>query len=198
MTNVVRRLLALIAAVALGASLGTDTATARPTAARATTTTTVTFKVATCEACRIQLFHAVRGSATVWQSRVKVVRDGMVRFTIAKRNTHGMSMSVRAPWEGDTGYVTMAAFRYNGQAVGSRVGFTLARTKTSAAGCWAGTARDALTLRLGVRKVTVPGNTGPTAGTIAWFPRTRPWWPPMQDARKGVLGAQDVFFCRRP
>jgi hypothetical protein len=204
MTNVVRRLLGLlvIAAVALGVGIAGSTADAQPTVnaptARAATTTTVTLKVPTCEGCRIQLFRAVRGVPTIWQSRVKVVRDGMVSFTMANRNTHGMSMTVTAPWEGNTGYVTQAAFRYNGQSVGSTVGFALARTKTRAAGCWAGTKRSAITLRLGVRKVTVPGNTGPTAGTIAWFPRTQAWWRPMQDARKGVLGAQDVFFCQRP
>lgn len=166
--------------------------------ARAAATTRLTFKVATCARCKVRLYQAVEGDQDVWESRTKRVRDGRVSFTILTEHTHGLSASVRAPWEGSTGFVTMVAFRYGKESAGSKVRLAEARAKKRASGCWAGTDRSAVTIPLKVRKVTVPGNTGPTPGTIAWTGTTRHWWRPMLPAYRGVLGAQDVIFCTNP
>ena len=110
--------------------------------------------------------------------------------------TVGLSVMVRTPWEGHTGYVTMVVFRYKGLAAGERIGFNRARTKKKASGCWAGTTEKRASLRFKVRRVNVPGVHGKVPGNIAWAPTTQPWLPPMLPVYGGVLGAQDVIPCQ--
>ncbi|MFC4786460.1 hypothetical protein ACT8ZV_18435 [Nocardioides sp. MAHUQ-72] len=161
--------------------------------------TTVAFLVDGCNRCHVRLYQAVRGREHVWESRTHRVRDGRVSFDIATRHTHGLSASVRAPWEGNVGAVTQIAFRYAHEPVGSEVDNREARTKRRASGCWAGTTRNAVLLPLVVRKVTIPGVDGsPTTAARAWIGTTTEWWKPMLHAYKGILGAQDVVFCERP
>lgn len=194
------------AAVATG---GASSAEAGPPAGAAPSavvaraaTTSLTFKTNSCEGCRVQLFQAVRGSQDVWQSRAKKVRGGLVTFSFRTAHTHGLSAWVRPTWEGkdggNPGYVTLAAFRYKSEAPGDPVSFHEARSKHRGSACWAGTDTSRVVLPLKVRKVTVQGNTGPTAGSIAWIGTTQEWWRPMLPASKGVLGAQDVVFCDQP
>ena len=190
-------------AMALGGAVGAagpGTAVApthQEVAARQATAqrTTLTFEVDGCKKCRVRLTHALQGHQKVWQSREKTVRGGQVAFTFRSNRSWGMSVTVRAPWEGATGYVTTVAFRYGHEKVGAGVTLREARTKRRASGCWAGTQDTAMTLPLDVRKVRVPGTTGPTDGSIAWIPTTQAWLRPMLPARRGVLGTQDVPFC---
>lgn len=184
----------------MGATLAGGPAAARPATAGAPTpaTTALTVKVATCDGCEIRLYQAVRGRTHVWQSRAAVVRGAVVTFQVPTARTHGLSMSVRAPWEGSTGFVTMAVVRYAGEAAGHPVTFARTHTKHRGSGCWAGTSKARATLPLRVRRVTVNGNAGPTAGTIAWFGTSRSSWAPMERTFQGVLGAQDVLFCQHP
>ena len=65
---------------------------------------------------------------------------------IPTRRTWGMSATVRAPWEGHTGYVTTVAWRYAGKSVGDRVTLEEAVTRTRASACWEGTRRRHLTI----------------------------------------------------
>ena len=102
---------------------------------------------------------------------------------------------IRTPWEGQTGYVTMAVFRYQGLIPGDRIGFNRARTMTKASGCWAGTSKQA-TLRIKVRRIMVPGVHGQVPGQIAWTPTTQAWLRPKLPVFGGVLGAQDVILCK--
>jgi hypothetical protein len=194
---------ALLAAV--GGSLATGSASqASPSAPSARTApagqrTTVAFLVSGCNHCHVRLYQAVRGREHVWESRTHQVRDGRVSFDVATRRTHGLSASVRAPWEGNVGAVTQIAFRYAKEPVGSTVTNREASHKHRASGCWAGTTRTSALLDLTVRKVTIQGVDGqPTRAARAWISTTTDWWKPMLHAYRGILGAQDVIFCERP
>ena len=172
---------------------------ATPATAAAGQRTALAFLVDGCNRCHVRLYQAVQGRDHVWESKVHRVRDGRVSFDVATRHTHGLSASVRAPWEGNAGFVTQIAFRYGHEAVGSEVSNREARTKRRAAGCWAGTTDTAALLPLVVRKVTIPGADGsPTTAARAWISTTADWWQPMFRADKGILGAQDILPCERP
>jgi hypothetical protein len=167
---------------------------------RAAARTTLTFTVADCEGCEVQLVNA-RSTLDadvvhVWQSRTKEVRDGTVTFRVATRRTWGLSATVRAPWEGHTGYLTTVAWRYDGEGVGDAVTLEEAVTKKKASACWEGVRSRAVTVPLVVEKVRVRGVKGKVAGSIAFVPTTQSWLPPMREVWGGVLGSQDVNVCR--
>ncbi|GAB3019669.1 hypothetical protein GCM10011376_28950 [Nocardioides flavus (ex Wang et al. 2016)] len=162
--------------------------------------TTLTFTVDDCEGCEVQLVNARRtldaDVVHVWQSRPKQVRDGKVTFRVVARRTWGMSATVRAPWEGHTGYATTVAWRYNGEGVGDTVTLEEAVTKKKASACWEGVRSRAVTVPLVVEKVRVRGVKGKVAGSIAFVPTTQSWLAPMREVWGGVLGSQDVNVCR--
>jgi hypothetical protein len=167
---------------------------------RAAARTTLTFTVDDCEGCEVQLVNA-RSTLDadvvhVWQSRTKEVRDGTVTFRVATRRTWGLSATVRAPWEGHTGYLTTVAWRYDGEGVGDAVTLEEAVTKKKASACWEGVRSRAVTVPLVVEKVRVRGVKGKVAGSIAFVPTTQSWLPPMREVWGGVLGSQDVNVCR--
>lgn len=189
-----------------GAALlaGSLAATAPPAHAqvedRAAARTTLTFTVDDCEGCEVQLVNA-RSTldadvVRVWQSQTKEVRDGTVTFRVATRRTWGLSATVRAPWEGHTGYLTTVAWRYNGEGVGDAVTLEEAVTKKKASACWEGVRSRAVTVPLVVEKVRVRGVKGKVAGSIAFVPTTESWLAPMREVWGGVLGSQDVNVCR--
>jgi hypothetical protein len=167
---------------------------------RAAARTTLTFTVDDCEGCQVQLVNA-RSTLDadvvhVWQSQAKEVRDGRVTFRVATRRTWGMSVTVRAPWEGHTGYATTVAWRYNGEGVGDTVTLEEAVTKRKASACWKGVRSREVTVPLVVEKVRVDGVRKKVAGSIAFVPTTQSWLPPMREVWGGVLGSQDVNICR--
>ncbi|KRF34103.1 hypothetical protein [Nocardioides sp. Soil805] len=199
----VRRPLALALAVTavlagLAAPAGaSETGTEAP--ARAAQRTTLTFEVADCEGCTVQLVHAMStldaDEPHVWISRERTVQDGSVTFRPLTRRTHGLSATVVAPWEGHTGYVTTVAFRYGGESVGDEVTLAQAVTEKKASACWEGTRRRSLTLPLVVEEVEVQGVKERVPGSIAFVPTTQSWLRPMRQAWDGVLGSQDVNIC---
>jgi hypothetical protein len=203
-----RRLAATLAAAASVAasvaagSLGAAPADGADGAAAATTArahrTTLTLEMPGCDGCVVQLFQG-RGAGSdhpsAWISREKRVEEGQVSWRIRSRHTPGMAITVRAPWEGDMGYVTTVAMRYGGESVGDHVSFREARSKHRAAACWEGTREDSVTLPVVVRKVRVQGTRHRVPGSIAYLPETTSWLPPMFPARHGVLGLQDVPTC---
>jgi hypothetical protein len=200
-TNVLARTTALAGAAVLAGALASAPAQARPEPdQRAAARTTLTFTVDDCEGCEVQLVNA-RSTLDadvvhVWESQVKEVRDGAVTFRIPTRRTWGMSATVRAPWEGFTGYVTTVAWRYNGERVGDTVTLEDAVTKTKASACWEGVRSRAVTVPLVVEKVRVRGQRKMVDGSIAYVSTTQSWLPPMRRALDGVLGSQDVNICR--
>ena len=204
-TPLARRAAALLGGVlataltTLAGGVGATVPAAADAATLAPHLTKVTFEVKTCEGCTVTLMQGNDDpDHSYWSSREKKVRDGRVAFTFRTEHTHGMSVSVEAPWEGNTGYLTLAAFRYKHEAPGDRVTFREARSKKRGSACWAGTDADAVTLPLRVRKVTVQGNVGKAPGTIAWLGTTQQWWRPMLPAVDGVVGTQEILVCQDP
>ncbi len=107
-----------------------------------------------------------------------------------------MSVAVKAPWEGHTGYRTTVAWRYNGELQGDPVTLEEAVTKTKASACWEGVRSREVTVPLVVEKVRVDGvrRRWSTAASPSCRPRragsarcARSW--------DGVLGSQDVNIC---
>ena len=161
--------------------------------------TRLTFEVPDCEKCEIQLAQARRKRSArvrVWTSRLREVRDGTVTFRPATRRTRGLSVTVRAPWEGQTGYLTTLAWRYGNTAVGDPISLEEAVTKNRASACWKGTRRRSVSIPLVVKEVEVAGVHERVPGSIAFVPVTRSWLRPMREVWDGVLGSQDVNICR--
>ncbi|MBC2935043.1 hypothetical protein [Nocardioides sp. zg-1228] len=202
-SGALRSLATALAGVALLAgSLASAPAHARPAPAepaeRAAARTTLTFTVDDCEGCEIQLVNARRTLDVVvhvWQSRTRKVRDGSVTFRVAARRTWGMSATVVAPWEGQTGYLTTVAWRYNGKRVGDPVTVEEAVTKRRASACWEGVRSRRVIVPLVVEKVWVDGVRKKVNGSIAFVPTTQSWLAPMREVWDGVLGSQDVNIC---
>lgn len=160
-------------------------------------TTKLTFAVPGCAGCEIGVMNGAVRSENVWATDPKVVSAGRVTFRVPRPATRGISATVVAPWEGATGYTTLVAFRYAHHRVGDSVRFKDARSRSKGSPCWGGTSAPVLTVPLTIRKVTVPGNTGPTDGTIAYADVTQAWLKPMLPAGKGVIGSQEVIACQK-
>ena len=184
----------MLAAAAL--SLPALSVLSAPAVAEAAPTTRLTLQVPDCDGCTIGVASYLQGSMDVWSAESRKVKDGSVTFAVPTDRTAGLSITVRAPWEGATGYVTNVALRYQGQQPGDKVGFTAARASTRASGCWAGTTEDAVTIKVKVRRVQVEGYGGKVPGTLAWAPVTQDWLRPLVPAWHGVVGTQDVMPCK--
>lgn len=162
--------------------------------------TRLTFTVDDCEGCEIRLVNA-RSTLDadvvhVWESKPRAVENGKATFRIATKRTWGLSVTVRAPWEGHTGYATTVAWRYNGEGVGDTVTLAEAVTKKRASACWEGVRRRAVSVPLVVEEVEVDGVHERVPGSIAFVPTTQSWLSPMREVWDGVLGSQDVNICR--
>jgi hypothetical protein len=164
--------------------------------------TQLTFTVDDCEGCEIQLTSALgtyaeadAGEVDIWSSGTRRVRGGSVTFDIPTRRTWGLSVAVRAPWEGHTGYRTTLAWRYNGELQGDTVTLDQAVTKKRASACWEGVRRREVTVPIVVEEVEVDGVHGRVPGSIAFVPTTQSWLRPMREVWDGVLGSQDVNIC---
>ena len=186
-----------VAATALAAA---PTSTATADHPRERRTTTITFEVPDCEGCTLELNNGrwdedAQWGVKVWASKEKQVRDGKVRFTVPTRMTHGLSVLVRAPWEGHTGYITTVAMRYAKKQPGDEVGFREARHTRHATACWAGTDADEVTFPITVKKVRVAGVQERVKGSIAYATTTQEWMEPMRAAPRGVLGSQEANIC---
>jgi len=194
------RTTALASAALLAGVLASTPVQAQPADRSAAARTALTFTIDDCEGCEVQLVNA-RSTLDadvvhVWESQAKEVSDGTVTFRIPTRRTWGMSATVRAPWEGHTGYATTVAWRYNGELAGDTVTLEEAVTKKKASACWEGVRRRAVTVPLVVEKVRVRGVRKVVDGSIAFVPTTQSWLPPMREVVEGVLGSQDVNICR--
>lgn len=189
---------ALVAAVALLGLLAISAVGVRVAAGGSDEQVTrLTIEASGCDGCRIGILQAVEGRRQVWQTKPRTVTDGRVVFDVPTVRTHGLRISVSAPWQRSLTYVTSAAVRYRGQAAGEAVDLRTARAQTHASGCWAGTDRARATLHLHARKVPVREAAGTADGTVAWMsPQVRSW-SPMEPVAAGVLGGQAVTFCAR-
>lgn len=193
---------ALLASILAPAAAGSATAGVASDERSAAQRTEITFTVDDCEGCEIQLTSALgtiaeanAGEVDIWSSRTRTVHDGSVTFDIPTRRTWGMSVAVRAPWEGFTGYRTTVAWRYDGNLQGDTVTQEQAVTKKRAAACWEGVRTREVTVPLVVEKVRVDGVKREVNGSIAFVPVTQSWLRPMREVTEGVLGSQDVNIC---
>jgi hypothetical protein len=198
-TTALAALLAALLVPSATAAAPTDSSTERAAQPR----TTLTFTVDDCEGCELQLTSALgtyaeadAGRVDIWNSRTKTVEDGSVTFTIPTKRTWGMSVAIKAPWEGHTGYRTTLAWRYNGELQGDEVTLEEAVTKTKASACWEGVRSREVTMPIVVEKVRVRGVKKMVDGSIAFVPTTQSWLRPMREVWDGVLGSQDVNICR--
>jgi hypothetical protein len=188
------RLVATLIAALLAA---TSLASAGSAMTRTESTTVVTFVAPDCNGCTLSLIHATWDDE-FWESGTKTVRDGEVTFRVPTELTHGMSVAIRAPWEGATGYVTLVAFKYAGQETGDRVTFSEARHARKASACWAGTTTRSATIRLATRRAVVSGYDGPrTPAALVYATVTQDAMVPLQRTFHGILGSQDVNICGR-
>ena len=182
--------------LALGAAAARFVSVLSAPVANAAPTTRLTLQIASCDGCRVGMASYLQGSMDVWSAKPEKVADGKVSFAVPTDRTAGLSITVRAPWEGATGYVTDVALRYQGQQPGDKVGFTAARASTRASGCWAGTSDDTATMKVVVRKVQVDGYSGKVPGTLAFAKVTQDWLRPLVPTWRGVVGTQDVMPCK--
>ena len=196
MTSIRRVLAAAIAAGLALAGVSTAPSGAAETGAQAKTTV-VTVALRSCEGCEVMLIsYTAEDPENGWASDPHTIANGKAAFVVPTDKTLGLSVAVDTPWEGHLGYTTMAVMRYQGLTVGDRIGFNRARTMRKASGCYAGTAKKELLLRLKVRRVMVEGVFEKVPGQIVWAPTTQEWLRPINPVYGGVLGGQDVLLCK--
>jgi hypothetical protein len=189
------------AALALGILLGgvgvtAGSAGADGSSSAAVSRTRLTFAVTGCEGCEFRLTQALNGRQNVWQSKGKVVTDGTVTWSVPTSRTRGLSVTVLAPWDGGAGYVPTVVFRYAGERVGDAVTKAAARSKRRASSCWAGTTKEARTMRIRVVHASAESPSGePIKTPRAFTPVTQRWEKPMYRAWRGISGTQDATYC---
>jgi hypothetical protein len=158
--------------------------------------TELTLAVTGCEGCELRLTQALNDRMKVWQSKSKKVSDGTVSWNLPKSRTHGLSITVIAPWDGGAGYVPTVAFRYAGEHVGDAVNNATAKSKKHASSCWAGTTKGHVTLPITVvhaNSTNPPGD--PIKTPRAFTSVTERWEQPMYRVWKGIGGTQDAVYC---
>ncbi len=159
--------------------------------------TKLTLTAANCTGCQIGVINGALRAENTWAAEPKTMRNGQVTFRVPRNLTRGITTTVYGPWEGNTGYTALVAWRYAGQKVGDAVAFKTARAASHGSACWAGTSSRSLTIPLTIRKVRTGGNTGPTNGTLAYAQVTQAWLRPLMQADRGILGSQEVITCQK-
>jgi hypothetical protein len=160
-------------------------------------TTKLTLRAANCTGCQIGVMNGAGRVENTWDAGTKTMKNGQVTFRVPRNLTRGITTTVYGPWEGNTGYTALVAWRYAGQKVGDAVSLKTARAATHGSACWGGTSSASLTIPLTIRKVRTGGNTGPTNGTLAYAKVTQAWLKPRMQADRGILGSQEVITCQK-
>ena len=167
-------------------------------AAGAAQNTVLTLNVRSCEGCEITLVQLPRRRhGGGWASDPHTVQNGKAAFVVPTAKTEGISVMVRTPWEGQTGYVHDGRLPLQGSRHGradrlqqgphDEEGQRLLGRHDREAGQPAvqGPPRQRPGRRTARCRATSPG------------PRRRQaWLPPMLPVYGGVLGAQDVIACQ--
>lgn len=163
--------------------------------------TTITMKVTGCEGCAItpvQALNAGSAQASIWTGTKAVVKNGRVVFTVPTAKTAGMSFNLDARWPVDMDAVPVIVTQYKGAQPGQRVTKRQAKAFDQATACWAGTTSTAVTLRVMVRRVWMPGfaqGSGKTKVPLAWMVPTAETSGGFADADKGVIAQQEAWYC---
>jgi hypothetical protein len=198
--------IAAVAATVLAASLagtaGGDAhaATGSGSGGGSSAKTTLRLHITGCDSCSVQLQHAVNGNPTVWTSKQqRIGSDHTAVFHLKTSRTRGLSFVLRAPWEGDPGFVSNVVTRYSGHRVDSAIDRDAARHGSQAQGCWAGTRLDDVRLDFHVARVAGENLDGSaTKIPLVYATHTMSSWKPTVTTYKGTIGNQDAFYCSRP
>jgi len=168
-------------------------------------TTSLTLVVHGCDGCTIQPVRAL-SSATipVWRGKTKTVRNGSVHWTVSVRHTVGMSFDISDPAAVNIGAIPDIVVAYHGLAVGDRVPAGVAKHKKRANGCWAGTHKAAITLRVRVERFAASSAFPPPTQGFSirpYFVRTRAHLliatgREFDRTFHGAIGNQDAYFCK--
>lgn len=169
-------------------------------------TTLLTLDVHHCDGCSITPVKAGDGSApALWRGRTKKVRAGVVHWRVGVRRTVGMSFDIVDPNAVPLDSVTDIVVAYRGLAVGARVPAGVAARKKWANGCWAGTTRRSVTLRVRVEHFRGVSDLPPPITGYRIRPylvRTAAHLRIAGGARysrtfHGTIGNQDAYFCAK-
>lgn len=208
MTRVRRgRGIAAVLATVLAATLATtaqDDAHAASATDRATThhqdRTKLNLHVTGCDRCSVQLYQAIDGRPAVWHSaEQKIGSDHEVSFRVPTRRTHGMSFTLDAPWAQGLDAIPNVVTRYAGHAIDSSITRKVARHAKRAAGCWAGTDLDSLTLDFNVARIQARSAPGyPVTAPLVYATHSLSSWAPVVKTFKGMIANQEAFYCSRP
>lgn len=155
---------------------------------------TVKLRMKGCASCKVRLVQRVSGKP-LWKTSWKRASKGKVTIKVGRARTRGMSVQVRAPWEGATKATTEVVVGYAGKGTGSTISATTAAKRKKGSSCFAGTARPSVSWTVGVRKMTVAGKRGKTAGSRAWVTRTREDIPPVRSTSRGRLSTPSYTRC---
>jgi len=162
-------------------------------------TTSLTLVVHGCEGCVVQPVRAIAGAPVpVWRGKIKKVRNGSVHWKVATRRTVGMSFYISDPTAVNVGAIPDIVVAYRGIAVGDRVPAGVAKHKKRATGCWAGTHKASITLRVRVEQFPATSAFPPPVEGFSirpYFVRTRAHLPPYTRTFHGQIGNQDAYFC---
>ena len=117
--------------------------------------------------------------------------------TVPVASTQGMSFNITAPWKVDIDAEPVIVTQYQGRAEGSRVTKGQATASAKATACWSGTTAASVTLRVSVRRVTLPGMMkGSTVKVpLAWMRPTVGTTGGFDKAQKGVIAQQEAWYC---
>jgi hypothetical protein len=198
----------LLAATGAGAAVPAGaSAPAGETAAwsaRAARTTSLTLTVHGCDGCTIQPVRAGNGTTVpVWRGKTKKVRNGSAHWKVTIRHTVGMSFDINDPDAVNIGVMPDIVVAYRGLAVGDRVPAGVAKHKKKANGCWSGTHKAQVNLRVRVERFRATSAFPPPVKGFSirpYFVRTRAHLR-ISGGRMytrtfhGAIGNQDAFFC---
>ncbi len=162
--------------------------------------TTITMKVTGCDRCSItpvQALNAGTQQASVWTGTTVKVKGGRAVFTVPTSKTVGMSFNLVARWPVDIDAVPVIVTQYEGYQPGQRVTKRKAKAAKQATACWAGTASPAVTLRVTVRRVWLPGMEVGTKTKVplAWMVPTAEAAGSFGQAVKGTIAQQEAWYC---
>ncbi len=155
---------------------------------------TVALHLKGCSSCKVRLVQRVSGKP-LWKTAWKRASKGRVSLKVGRARTRGMTVQVRAPWEGATKATTEVVVGYAGKGTGSVISATTAAKRKKGSSCFAGTARARVSWTVGVRKLTVAGKRGRTAGSRAWITRTREDIAPVRPTSRGRLSTTSYTRC---
>lgn len=198
-----RKALRVLIAAALAAVVGVAPAVDAPAEAAARRTT-LTLVVHGCDGCFITPVQAGDGSVSaLWRGRTKTVRGGVVHWRVAIRHTVGMSFDIVDPNAVQLDSMTDIVVAYHGLKVGDRVPAGVAARKRFANGCWAGTRKASVTLRVRIEQFLGVSDLPPPVSGYRIRPyltRTRAHLriaPGVAYSRTfhGTIGNQDAYFC---